>query len=171
MKLETPRLYLIALTEEQLRLYLLADNTLETHLGLTHRPRQLSERVKFVLETKIIPAVSDPSNNPLYATFWTIVDKSQNMMVADLCFKGEPDANGEVEIGYGTYPDFEGNGYMTEAVGRITEWAFTQEQVKTILAQTDPANRASQRILEKNKFVLSGTAADNLNWRLEKTAH
>ena len=37
-------------------------------------------------------------------------------MVGDLCLMGEPDENGMVEIGYGTYEDFRKRGVMAEAV-------------------------------------------------------
>jgi len=36
--------------------------------------------------------------------------------VADVCFQGEPNEIGEIEIGYGTYKQHQGKGYMTEAV-------------------------------------------------------
>lgn len=62
-------------------------------------------------------------------------------------FKG-PAKNRAVEIGYGILPSYEGNGYMTEAVQGMIRWAFAQQDVDFVEAETDPDNRASQRILE-----------------------
>ena len=65
-----------------------------------------------------------------------------------------------VEIGYGILPSYEGNGYMTEAVQGMTRWAFAQQDVDFVEAETDPDNRASQRILEKCGFVPNGKTGE-----------
>ncbi len=85
-------------------------------------------------------------------------------MVGDLCFMGLPNDNGEIEIGYGTYEDFRGNGYMTEAVGGMVGWAKTQPNIKKITASTDKTNRASYTVLQKNGFVKSGESDDLFHW-------
>jgi len=36
-------------------------------------------------------------------------------MVGHLCIVREPNAKGEVEVGYGTYDEFQNKGFMTEA--------------------------------------------------------
>ena len=36
-------------------------------------------------------------------------------MIGDLCMVGEPNADGEIEIGYGTYEQFQGKGFMTKS--------------------------------------------------------
>lgn len=65
-----------------------------------------------------------------------------------------------VEIGYGILPSYEGNGYMTEAVQGMIRWAFAQQDVNFVEAETDPDNRASQRILEKCGFVPNGKTGE-----------
>jgi ribosomal-protein-alanine N-acetyltransferase len=75
--------------------------------------------------------------------------------VGDLCFKGL-NSNGLVEIGYGIKKEYEGQGYMTEAVTAMARWASEQIGVKIVEAETDPDNKASQRVLEKAGFHLNG---------------
>ena len=89
-------------------------------------------------------------------------------MVADLCFKGGPNAKGEIEIGYGTYPPFTGKGYMTDAIQVLVNWAFEQPGVKTILAETESTNTASHRTLEKNNFSPFKVKGEMIWWRLNK---
>ena len=74
-----------------------------------------------------------------------------------------------MEIGYGTYPEFQGRGYMTEMVSGMVAWAKTQPGVKAIIASTDATNVASYRVLEKNQFIQIGEAEGLLKWlrRLE----
>ena len=99
--------------------------------------------------------------------FLTVIDKSKNVMIADLCFKGEPN-NGEVEIGYGTYEQFQRMGYMVEAVAAITTWVFENTSVTSIYAGTDLENQASQKVLLKNHFTQLGVINDIIEWRREK---
>ncbi len=168
MNIQTQRLRIIPLTKEQLVNYSTPDYSLENSLNVNLIPRIVPEFLANVINNKILPSVSNPSKNYLYYTFWTIIAKQENIMVADCCFKGEPNENGEIEIGYGTYPAFEGKGFMTEAVGAMVRWAFEQPNVQAVIAQTDPSNIASQKILQKNNFVQYGQTTENILWRIDK---
>lgn len=98
---------------------------------------------------------SDPGNRVWYAP-WSMVLKDAQEYVGDLGFKG-PVKKHAVEIGYGVLPEYEGQGYTTEAVQAMTQWAFQQKDVVFVEAETDPENKASQRVLEKCGFVPDGT--------------
>lgn len=161
---ETPRIVIYPLSADQMRQYVAADGSLESALGLHHVPRSVSERVKQKTTTHILPAMANSANNPLLHTFWIIADKAQKTAVGECCFKGEPDEQGRVEIGYATYPGFEGKGYMTEAIGLMVKWAWQQEPVNGIIADTAVDNMVSQRVLEKNGFFKSFTMDDVITW-------
>lgn len=96
----------------------------------------------------------DVANRIWYAP-WKLSLRGDPKYIGDLCFKG-PAKHSAVEIGYGIEPAYEGNGYMTEAVKAMTEWAFRQPGVHFVEAETEPDNKASQRILEKCGFVANG---------------
>jgi [ribosomal protein S5]-alanine N-acetyltransferase len=85
-------------------------------------------------------------------------------------FKGEPNAEGTIEIGYSVLPQFESYGYATEGSKGLVEWAFGHADVKRIIAQTDPANAGSIRVLEKLGFTLKGEGleAGMKLWEREK---
>ncbi len=87
-------------------------------------------------------------------------------MVGDICMIGEPNAEGEIEIGYGTYDEFRKNGFMTEAVEGIIKWATAQPKVKSIFASTEKDNIASFSVLRKNNFIKVGETEMLFNWRL-----
>ena len=165
--IETARLYIRPLTYEQLVKYARNDNSLEQELCLGFTNRIISAELQEALENTILPNVLDQGKNYLYSTLWTIILKAENIMVGDLCFVGEPNAEGEVEIGYGTYEEFRGYGYMTEAVGGMIEWAKKQLNVRAIIASTEKNNRASSLVLEKNNFTKTGEMDSMLNWRLD----
>ena len=83
------------------------------------------------------------------------IERKGGSYVGDLCFKGLlPD--GSVEIGYGIAEENRGHGYATEAVEAVTAWALEQPGVCRVDAETEPENKASQRVLVKCGFVPSG---------------
>ena len=164
---ETKRLTIKPLNYSQLLKYIKNDHSLENELGLSETNITLTPEFREVLEQAILPSVAEKENNYLYFTLWTIIAKAENKMVGDLCFKGLPDASGAIEIGYGTYEGFRENGYMTEAVGGIIQWAMKQPGIKSITASTDTTNTASFTVLQKNKFVKIGESEELFHWKLE----
>jgi len=152
MKIETERLTLLPLSDDQLVLYFQPNHKFEEEFNLKQNDRLIPEDLLEALNQTLIPNLKDKSRNYLYNTLWTIIDKKQNEVVADFCFKGDPNDMGEIEIGYGTYEAFKGKGYMTEAIKAVTEWALDDPNVTTILAETKMTNLASHRVLQKNNF-------------------
>lgn len=164
--IETERLLLQPLTYEQLVKYAKCDNSLEKELGLKESSRTISAELEEALAQTILPNVADTKKNYLYSTIWTAISKAENEMVGDLCIYGEMNANGEIEIGYGTYNEFQKKGFMTEIVKGIIDWVSTQRGVKSIIASTDKSNVASFKVLEKNNFVKIGETETLFNWKL-----
>ncbi len=165
--IETKRLILKPLTYEQLLKYEKCDNSLEEELNLYETSRTISLELKEALNNTILPNVANKNSNYLYATIWTAISKAENKMVGDLCFYGEPDADGQIEIGYGTYEEFQNKGFMTEAVMGIIDWVKTQNEVKSIIASTNKSNAASYKVLEKNNFLKTGESETLYHWKLE----
>ena len=166
--LETERLLIKPLSYAQLLLYVKLDNSLEKSLGLKPYSRSLPGELNEALEQLILPQVAMSGNNILFSTLWTIIDKQQEFMVGDLCFKGEPNAPGEIEIGYGTHTDFQGKGFMTEAIRAISHWALCQAEVQTILAETGKENISSHKTLSRNGFKAYKQIENMIWWRLDK---
>lgn len=144
--------------------YIKNDHSLEVELTLNNSSMVLSPLLKEALEQSIIPSLKDENKNYLFSTLWTVIDKNENRSVADVCFQGEPNEQGEIEIGYGTYEQHQGKGYMTEAVEGMINWAAKQAKVKTIIASTDKSNVASFKILEKNAFIKVSESKEQFNW-------
>jgi [ribosomal protein S5]-alanine N-acetyltransferase len=165
--IETQRLIIQPLTYAQLVKYTLCDHSLEKELGLNETSRTISSELKEAFEQTILPNVADETKNYLYSTLWTAICKTENKMIADLCIVGEPNSDGEIEIGYGTYDEFQNKGYMTEMVRGMITWAKKQAIIKSIIASTDKTNAASFKALENNNFIKIGETAQLFNWKLE----
>ena len=64
-------------------------------------------------------------------------------------YVGAPDANGQVEIGYGVAPAYRGQGYATEAAQSMIDNAFAHTEVQTVIAHTLAEPNASVQVLTK----------------------
>ena len=109
---------------------------------------------------------ANPEQRIWYAP-WKISLKKEDTYIGDIGFKGLQE-NHAVEIGYGILKEYEGQGFATEAVKALTEWAFANEEVYFVEAETAPENMASQKVLEKNGFSADGEGEEGLRYVREK---
>ena len=106
--------------------------------------------------TEMLDGCKQNPEQRIWFAVWTMqLNDETSRIVGDLSFKGL-DSNGMVEIGYGIKKEYEGQGYMTEAVTAMVGWASEQIGVNYIEAEADQDNKASQRVLEKTGFHLNG---------------
>jgi RimJ/RimL family protein N-acetyltransferase len=85
-------------------------------------------------------------------------------------FAGEPNEHGQAETGYMIDQQHQNNGYATEALHLMCQWAFTHEEVKTVIVHTFEDNLPSRRLLAKCRFEEVGKDADGLmTFKLEKS--
>lgn len=74
--------------------------------------------------------------------------------------KGEPDADGRVEIGYEVVESQRRRGFAAEAAQALLGWCFRQPQVKAVLARTLPHNEISAHMLQRLGFNRLGPQRD-----------
>lgn len=86
-------------------------------------------------------------------------------------FKEPLDDNGEVEIGYLTFPRYEGQGVATAIAAEMVAIA-KREQVAVVSAHTLAEENASTGVLRRNGFIRDGESHDPdegtvWRWRLD----
>jgi [ribosomal protein S5]-alanine N-acetyltransferase len=86
-------------------------------------------------------------------------------------FKGGPDASGAVEIGYLTFPQYEGQGVASAIAAEMIAIA-KREDVAVVSAHTLAEENASTTVLRRNGFVRDGESHDPdegivWRWRLD----
>lgn len=163
-ELNTERLRILALNEENLRLLIDDSKKLELQLSLMESVSYLDAELQQAMEIRHSKLVRDKENYIWY-TNWLIVSKSQNCSVGGIMLKGLPNDSGEVVVGYYTLPEYQGNGYMTEAIHSMKNWLLSQPKVKFVVADTEKDNIASHRVLAKSGAVLYKETAELLYWR------
>ncbi len=88
-----------------------------------------------------------------------LADNADDILMASGGFKGPPE-DGTVEIGYSVLPRFQGQGYATEMVRALIDWAFAQPGVQRIVAETTEENTASVRMLHRLGFTRTEPAVE-----------
>jgi ribosomal-protein-alanine N-acetyltransferase len=78
---------------------------------------------------------------------YQVLLRDEDVVVGDIGFHAPPDELGEVSIGFGIVPAARGRGYAVEALRAVLDWALRQPQVRSVHADTDLVNLASQRVL------------------------
>ena len=76
-------------------------------------------------------------------------------LIGSAGFKGPPNEEGVVEIGYSVLPTHQGRGLATEMTAALVGWAAGQG-ARIVRAHVKPANAASIRVLEKLGFQETG---------------
>jgi len=80
---------------------------------------------------------------------YQVVRRADDSVIGDVGFMGPPDATGAVSVGCGITEDAQAQGYGTEALASLLEWARGQSGLTCVLADTTRSNIASQRLLER----------------------
>lgn len=82
-----------------------------------------------------------------------------NIIVGVGGFTGQP-VDGKVEIAYGTFKAFEGQGIGTVTCKKLIAIAKSESQNVIITAKTAPEENASTKILQRNGFEFTGIVQD-----------
>ena len=82
---------------------------------------------------------------------WGVFEKETGEYVGD-CSLFLAEEHNEWELAYGINRDRWGRGYATEAARACVAYGFDELELERIVADVDPANEASVRVLEKCGF-------------------
>jgi RimJ/RimL family protein N-acetyltransferase len=91
---------------------------------------------------------------------WLIV--ADGRVIGDCGMHSAEGPSSDVEIGYGLAAPQRGRGYGTEAVRLLSDWLLDQPSVRAIVAEVDPDNVPSRRVLEKAGFVQESVSPDGV---------
>ncbi|WP_276877410.1 GNAT family N-acetyltransferase [Chryseobacterium joostei] len=92
---------------------------------------------------------------------WAITLKDDPKMIGTIGYYHIKPEHYRAEIGYMLLPDYQGKGYVTEAITKVVNYAFTTMNLHSIEAVIDPENVASAKVLEKCSFIKEGYFKEN----------
>ncbi len=121
--------------------------------------------------SRLFHAIAQANSHNLATEDWgghLIIRREGRVIIGYAGFKGPPDAAGTIEVGYGIGDSYQRQGFATEAVAALIDWAFTQPAVRRVVAECLPDNAASIRVLEKLGMRQLAPAAEMLDWARER---
>ena len=89
-------------------------------------------------------------------TAYFIIQKKDGTNIGLIVHFGQ--SSGSITIGYAIEPAEHGKGYGTEALQLMVDYLFLAKEIHRVQANTDPDNKASQRLLEKVGFKREGVS-------------
>lgn len=144
--LQTTRLYLGELldTDTGSILALRSDPRVNQYLDRT--PMQTMEEAGSFLG-KIQKGYAE--NN---AHYWAIRTEKNGVLIGTICLWNFSENNTTAELGYEMRPDFQGKGYMAEAINEVVGYAFEKLKLQKLSAYTHKLNQPSAHLLKKAGF-------------------
>lgn len=165
--IQTTRLDLISCSPEVLRHILLGDKDLSRLLEVeVPDPWSTFGHPAFVYAFEQV--IRDPGSQ----RWWTYLPiiRARQILAGSGGYKGPPDPDGMVEIGYEIAPAFQHQGYATEMAQGLTEQALADPAVSFVQAHTLAQENASVAVLKKCGFVWKDEFEDETDgkvWRWE----
>lgn len=156
---ETIRLRLTALTEHALQAWMDGDSA-----GLLQETG-----IEFDDPVQVPPLFADDlpmfrdrmRESPAELGWWVwLVSTREGACPVGVCGLGGRPPNGKATLGYSVYPEFEGQGFATEASGALVEWVFEQPGARSVRATVPPGNQASVAVAQKLGMTEAGRDID-----------
>lgn len=101
---------------------------------------------------------------------WVIVLQEEHRIIGDIGFKGHPDENGTIEIGFSIIASERQKGYCYEAADALIEHGRNHTSVMKIIAECLISNTASARVLHKLHFEEVSRNDEFIKWELRRPA-
>ena len=95
---------------------------------------------------------------------WGITRRDEEQVMGTIGYYSLRPEHFRAEIGYMLRLDYQGQGFMQEAVAAVLDYGFEVLRLHSVEAVMDPANAASARVAERNHFVKEGHFRESESW-------
>lgn len=152
-EIDTERMRLINCDEEIIRAILESDSAVAKLLNINVATSWTENDGRFF--QSVLEKITSSPDEKIWWTYLPIL-KSENLLIGSGGYKGKPDENGRVEIGYEVALHYRKRGLATEMAEALIDFAFRNESVSTVIAHTLPEENASVKVLRKCGLQLMG---------------
>ena len=156
------------LETERLLLRRIDENDIEEVFALRSNPEIMKYIPRSLAKTKEdalehIAMIEDKIINNVGIN-WGITIKGNDKIIGIIGHYRIQPENHRAEIGYMSLPEYNGKGYITEAIKAVVAYGFEHMNLHSIEAVIDPGNIASEKVLLKNGFVKEAHILENELW-------
>ena len=117
--------------------------------------------------SEMLERVKADPEHAVWHTEWVICRREDGAVVGGSGFRGAPQ-NKTVEISFFIDTPHRGNGYASEALKAMCEWAFMQPDAYFVRAAAEEGNTAALRVLSKYGFLPLGEGKEGWRYELER---
>jgi [ribosomal protein S5]-alanine N-acetyltransferase len=162
-RLRTPRLLLIPATPATLTAELASTAALAESLGVdvpSSWPPEYYDDDAIRWTLNVLESGRCPPDWCMYYFTEPARPPERGRLVGIGGYKGAPNVDGAVEIGYSIVPESRRRGYAREAVDGLIGWAFHDPRVRRVIAHTLPGLAPSIGVLDSAGFAYVGPEAE-----------
>lgn len=98
--------------------------------------------------------------------YWAITPKDNDQLIGTICLWQISVEDSKAEIGFELLPEYQGKGYMREAVVKVLDYGFRTMNLSSIEGEVDPKNTKSIKLMESFDFVLNRSLEDTAVYSL-----
>jgi ribosomal-protein-alanine N-acetyltransferase len=163
IRLRTTRLEVISATLEMARAERDEPLRLERDFGIRLAkpwPPPLNDEASLAWSISVLEANKDAAGWSFWYFTLPGAEGAPALAIGNGGFKGPPDADGTIEIGYSVLEEYQRRGYASEAVGALIAWGFAQPGVRRVIAETFPELIGSIGVLGKLGFKRIGDGSE-----------
>ena len=170
IEIATARLLLVGADAALLNAELAGREVLGSELGVTvpsHWPPKHMDEPAIRWMLALVERL--PTDAP-WRMYYILLPGTPSLVIGTCGYKGLPDTDGAVEIGYSVLNDHWRCGYASEAASALVASAW-RHGAQQAIAETYPALTASRRVMEKCGMVLvgQGSEAGVIRYAVEKS--
>jgi len=159
----------VALSATQLERLLNDPAELEAELGFPVSREIIDANVTRAINLKLGKMTADAAGLHSWFTYWLVAIRAIPAGAGLIGFKGCPGLDGRAEVGYGLGPAYRDKGYMTEALGAMSQWAFRHPECRALTASA-VSNPASEKVLQKSGWHKVSRSEKSSNWELTNSS-
>jgi [ribosomal protein S5]-alanine N-acetyltransferase len=132
--------------EDAPQIFLLRSDEMVNRFINRERAVSINDAVAFINKIKVITDKNE-------GLFWAISTKETGQLMGTICFWNLVPEKASAEIGYELLPEFQGKGFMQEAISIVIEHGFETAGFNVIEAVPRADNDRSVKLLIKNNFI------------------
>jgi RimJ/RimL family protein N-acetyltransferase len=127
-------------------------------------PADMPEDLANFLVYRLAQLERDPSVREWLGRLMVLDDPiGGRQVVGSIGFHGPPDAQGRAEVGYRVEPGHRRQGYASEAVRALFDWAYRTHGVTRFVASISPDNEPSLNLAKQFGFKQVGEQMDEID--------
>ena len=127
-------------------------------------PADMPYDLRNFLVFRLSQLTADPSVREWLGRVMVLTDESGGReIIGSIGFHGPPDDKGRVEVGYRVEPQYRRQGFASEAIRALFDWAHATHGISRFVASIAPDNEPSLRLAEHFGFEQVGEQMDEID--------